>query len=337
MNDKALVPLEPRDLTELKGVAQLFAASGLFNDTKDMAQAFVKIMAGREAGFGAFASMQNVHIISGKPVLSAHMMAAAVKRNPKYDYQIVELTDKVCVLEFYQDGKVAGIVRQTIEDARTAKVTSNTTWEKYPRNMLFARAISNGVRWYCPDAFDMPVYTPDELGAEDDSQVPYDNETGEVIEGAFTEDEPEPEPPPAPPAESGLDEWFGPSQPSAGKPQPPAPRKPRKGKGSADAEPPPENPIEERAKVIANKTCPWDGAMRRQPWQDFIQMYPEWNTKFWPAVKALGMDNDMAHEALGVESMKDWKGTDDKNTIAHLWYALTLAAVESELVDDKAA
>jgi hypothetical protein len=200
MNDKALVPLEPRDLTELKGVAQLFAASGLFADAKDMAQAFVKIMAGREAGFGAFASMQNVHIISGKPVLSAHMMAAAVKRNPKYDYQIVELTDSVCVLEFYQDGKVAGTVRQTIEDARKAKVTSNQTWEKYPRNMLFARAISNGVRWYCPDAFDMPVYTPDELGAEDDSQVPYDNETGEVIEGAFTEDEPEPEPPASEPA-----------------------------------------------------------------------------------------------------------------------------------------
>jgi hypothetical protein len=131
-------------------------------------------------------------------------------------------------------------------------------------------------------------------------------------------------PPPAAPEPSELDAHLG-------------PRKPRKGKGSADAEPPPENPIEERAKVIADKTCPWDGAMRRQPWQDFIQMYPEWSKRFWPAVKALGMDNDMAHEALGVESMKDWKGTDDKNTIAHLWYALTLAAVESELVDDKAA
>ncbi|KAF5276407.1 hypothetical protein FQR65_LT16339 [Abscondita terminalis] len=29
--------------------------------------------------------------------------------------------------------------------------------------MLFARAISNGVKWYCPDVFSGPVYTPEEL------------------------------------------------------------------------------------------------------------------------------------------------------------------------------
>ena len=28
--------------------------------------------------------------------------------------------------------------------------------------MLFARAISNGVKWYCPDVFGGPVYVPEE-------------------------------------------------------------------------------------------------------------------------------------------------------------------------------
>jgi hypothetical protein len=37
---------------------------------------------------------------------------------------------------------------------------------KFPRNMLFARCISNGVKWFCPDIFlGAPVYTPEELGA----------------------------------------------------------------------------------------------------------------------------------------------------------------------------
>ena len=37
---------------------------------------------------------------------------------------------------------------------------------KFARNMLFARAISNGARWYCPDLFSgNPVYVPEELGA----------------------------------------------------------------------------------------------------------------------------------------------------------------------------
>lgn len=42
--------------------------------------------------------------------------------------------------------------------------------------MLFARAISNGVKFFCPDIFlGATVYTPDELGATV-------NEDGEVIE-----------------------------------------------------------------------------------------------------------------------------------------------------------
>ena len=229
------------------------------------------------------------------------------------------------------EGKVAN------DDVFTLVNTLDKMAQK--RALVAAVLVATGASaYFTQDVEDFPEYVP-AVTVDDTPPVVIDNATGEVEKPA---PKPNPRrvpetPPPAPPAESGLDEWFGPSQPSAGKPQPPAPPRPGKGKGSADAEPPPENPIEERAKVIANKTCPWDGAMRRQPWQDFIQMYPEWNTKFWPAVKALGMDNDMAHEALGVESMKDWKGTDDKNTIAHLWYALTLAAVESELVDDKAA
>jgi hypothetical protein len=58
--------------------------------------------------------------------------------------------------------------------------------------MLFARAMSNGVRWYCPDVTNgNAVYTPEELGAEVD-------EDGNVIEGTYgvpeQVEQPEPEP-----------------------------------------------------------------------------------------------------------------------------------------------
>ena len=42
--------------------------------------------------------------------------------------------------------------------------------------MLFARAMSNGVRWFCPDVAMTPLYTPAELSAQ------VDGESGEVIE-----------------------------------------------------------------------------------------------------------------------------------------------------------
>jgi hypothetical protein len=36
--------------------------------------------------------------------------------------------------------------------------------------MLFARAMSNGARWHCPDIFGGPIYTPEELGVEVDGE-----------------------------------------------------------------------------------------------------------------------------------------------------------------------
>jgi hypothetical protein len=53
---------------------------------------------------------------------------------------------------------------------------SGDNWKRYPRNMLFARCISNAARWFCPSVFGGPVYTPDELGAA------VDPEEGNVID-----------------------------------------------------------------------------------------------------------------------------------------------------------
>ena len=158
---------------ETEKVAVAMYKSGYFADTRDASQAIVKIMAGREMGFGAFASMTGVYIIQGRPSVGANLMASAVKRSGRYDYKVVELTDAACEIEYFQGGKSIGRSRFTIEDARKAG-TKNL--DKFPRNMLFARAMSNGVRWYTPDVFDgAAVYTPEELGADV-------NEAGDVID-----------------------------------------------------------------------------------------------------------------------------------------------------------
>ncbi len=163
---------------EIEKAALAMSKSGYFQDAREQSQAIVKILAGREMGFGPFASMTGVYIISGRPSIGANLMASAVKRSGRYDYRVREMTDAVCEIEYLQAGKSIGISRFTIEDARKAG-TKNT--DKYPRNMLFARAMSNGVRWYCPDVFDgAAVYTPEELGANV-------NEQGEVIDAQIIE------------------------------------------------------------------------------------------------------------------------------------------------------
>ncbi len=163
---------------ETEKVASAMVKSGYFQDSKDVSQAIVKILAGREMGFGAFASMTGVYIIQGRPSVGANLMASAVKRSGRYDYRVMEMTDTACEIEYLQGGKSIGRSRFTIEDAKKAQ-TKNL--DKFPRNMLFARAMSNGVRWYCPDVFDgAPVYTPEELGADV-------TESGDVVPGSFVE------------------------------------------------------------------------------------------------------------------------------------------------------
>ena len=174
---------------DVERAAKAMAASGFFQDTKQASQAIVKILAAREIGFGPFAGMTGINIIQGKPAFGANIMAAAVKRSGRYNYRVTEMTDKACVIEFMEflGGKwqMMGVSSFTIEDAKKA-ATKNT--DKFPRNMLFARAMSNGVRWYCPDVMNGSiVYTPEELGAEVDQD-------GEVISEAVVVEQPAVEP-----------------------------------------------------------------------------------------------------------------------------------------------
>jgi hypothetical protein len=159
MNNQ-LATVQP--MNDLMQVAKMFAESGMFETTKTQAQAVVKILAGQEIGIPAFAAISGIHIIKGKPTIGAGIIASCVKGSGKYDYKVKEMTDKTCSIDFYQGSEMIGNSTFTIEDAKKAE-TQNIT--KFPRNMLFARAISNGVKWYCPDVFKGPVYTPEEMNS----------------------------------------------------------------------------------------------------------------------------------------------------------------------------
>lgn len=165
-------------VNEIMTMAKTFAESGMFTDTKQMAQAFVKIQAGQEIGIPPFAAMSGIHIIQGKPTMGAGLIASTVKGSGKYDYKVKEMSDKVCSIDFYQGKEMIGNSTFTIEEARKAG-TKNI--DKFPKNMLFARAISNGVKWYTPDVFTGPVYVPEEMPEQQTIDTPYE-EVEEITE-----------------------------------------------------------------------------------------------------------------------------------------------------------
>ncbi len=185
---------------ELQLISKLYADSGYFPDVKSMAQAFVKIAAGREMGLPAMAAMTGIAIIKGKPVAGAHIIASKVIMSG-YVYRVKELSNDNCVIEFFsKDGESLGKSSFDEEDAKKADLLNKDNWKKYPRNMYFARAMANGQKWYCPDAtLGMVVYTPDELGGKvDPDGNPVIDKGGKAIMDAefeTVEAKPEPIPP----------------------------------------------------------------------------------------------------------------------------------------------
>lgn len=155
-----IVKIEQMPMAEITAISKTFFDSGLFTDAKNQAHAMVKILAGQEIGIPPFAAMSGIHIIQGKPTIGAGLIASRIKGSGKYDYTVKQMDDKVCSIDFFQAGKPIGNSTFTEADAKKAQ-TKNL--DKFPKNMLFARAISNGVKWFCPDVFAGPVYTPEEM------------------------------------------------------------------------------------------------------------------------------------------------------------------------------
>ena len=262
-----------RDFDDVVRISKAMAASGYFDDAKDVAQAIDKVMAGREMGFGPFAAMSGVHIIKGKPAPGANIMAAAVKKHPAYDYRVRHMDDTKVALEFFEHGESVGFSEFTAEDARRA---GTQNMGKFPRNMLFARAMSNGVKWFTPDVFNgSTVYTPEELG---EIEEPPRIEIIKPDAGEATDSAPATEPPPT---------------------------------TTTPTEPPPTST--EEAHWTTDKT-----ALGR----------------FWAWTKTLGLLSDQVHDALEVDSVKDFTGSKAEAMGKITAYAEGLRAVAAMQADE---
>ena len=151
-------------LAEVQTLGALLAKSGYFQDARDAAQACVKVLAGQELGLPPIASMMGISLIKGKVTLSANLMAALIRQHG-YDFRVERLEQDGCTLSFLaKDGKELGKSTFTAKDAQAAGIRGDM-YNKYPRNMYFARAISNGAKWFTPEIFGgVPVYSDGELG-----------------------------------------------------------------------------------------------------------------------------------------------------------------------------
>ena len=181
-NNKNIVPMT---YGEMGNFAKIVMQSRMFTSIQSTQQALLTMVAGREMGMGFIEACNSLYIVNGKVSLLAGKVGEMIKRSGRYDYRIKEHTNEICVIEFLQkslDGtkwESIGESKFDLKDKEQAKL-SGMNYDKYPRNMLFARALTNGARWHCPDVFGGAIYDPEELGAK--VQYSDDGESVESVE-----------------------------------------------------------------------------------------------------------------------------------------------------------
>jgi hypothetical protein len=161
--DKAA--FEPANLAEALHISQVLVASRLLPRSITTPEAaFTVIATGRELGLSAMQALRSIHIVEGKPTLSADLMVALVKRHEVCAYfRLVESTASRAAYETHRKGEPSPTrMAYSIEEARAAGATNKDNWRKFPASMLRARAASMLARAVYPDVI-LGVYDPDEI------------------------------------------------------------------------------------------------------------------------------------------------------------------------------
>lgn len=166
MTDVKSLAIVPRTLDEATTLAAQLAQSSLLPKAMlgKAADVLVTIIAGQELGLSPMASLRAIHVIEGKPVLSADGMIALVLGSGKAAYfERVEESDTSVTYETLRVGsKNPRRCTWTIQQAKQAALHLKDNWRAYPRAMLASRAKSELARDVYPDVL-AGCFTDDEI------------------------------------------------------------------------------------------------------------------------------------------------------------------------------
>lgn len=163
--------IEHWSVQDLEVMADRVAKSKLFG--LDASQAFTLMLLCQAEGIHPVKAVQRYHVIQGRPAMKADAMLADFLRIGGTVHWNTESDDREkCEAifthpKFAPDGKT---IKFSMADAKSAGLTGNSTWQKYPSNMLRARVVSNGVRMIAPGIV-AGLYTPEEVESLDPEPI----------------------------------------------------------------------------------------------------------------------------------------------------------------------
>ncbi len=151
----ALVPIDA-----LERMAQAVSASKLFGITNPE-QALALMLVAQAEGLHPATAARDYHIIQGRPSLKADaMLARYLGSGGKVEW--LSHTDTKVEATFSHPAGGTLTIGWDMERAKKAGLGGKDMWTKYPRQMLRARVISEGIRATNP-AVATGMYTPEEV------------------------------------------------------------------------------------------------------------------------------------------------------------------------------
>lgn len=155
-----LVVAQHHSISEVSQMASAVAKSNLFG-VKTPDQALALMLLAQAEGLHPMVAARDYHIIEGRPSMKADAMLARFQlAGGKVRW--ASLTDTKVVGEFTHESGGSATIEWDMDRAKVAGLGGKGNWLKYPRQMLRARVISEGIRTVYP-ACVVGVYTPEEV------------------------------------------------------------------------------------------------------------------------------------------------------------------------------
>ena len=172
---KTLIPVGPRGV-ELHSREAMFSFAKTYMDSgllplsiKKLEQAVIIWMKAAELGITPMLAIEKMAVVNNKVHLMTELCLAMVeqrgllKDTPKEEYN-GEGDDFTCTVTVHRKGrKSPGSASFSIRDAKIAQLyREGGAWTKYPRNMLYARAMGTALHRIFPDVM-CGMYTVEEM------------------------------------------------------------------------------------------------------------------------------------------------------------------------------
>jgi hypothetical protein len=156
VNSVAMIPID-----DVERMAHAIAKSGLFG-VKTPEQALALMLVAQSEGLHPATAARDYHIISGRPSMKADAMVARFQAAGGI-IKWLENSDTRCSGEFSHPASPTPVmIDWDLNRAKKAQLLSNAMWTKYPRSMLRARVVSEGIRTVYPGVL-CGMYTPEEV------------------------------------------------------------------------------------------------------------------------------------------------------------------------------